>query len=140
MSATALRSIGERLPRPGVRAAARTVGDVEQTALHEAADEWVAARLGVDRTDEKTQVRASIEGTFTRMVSAAVTLIVGIFVFAEISNSMPTPDNNQLANATDTVESTTGNAFTLGAVAIIVLVASVILALVSGFGNGMGRR
>lgn len=94
-----------------------------------------------DTLGEDSTAYAAIEQTFTRMVSAAVTLIIGIYVFAQISNTMPTPENAELANATNTVESTTGDAFTLGAVAIIVLVASVILGLVGGFGGrGRGRR
>jgi len=104
--------------------------------------EKVDEELGLAETlGEDSQVYAAIEGTFTRMVSAAVTLIVGIYVFAQIGNTMPAPENPELANASDTVMSTTGNAFTLGAVAIIVLVASVILGLVGGFGGrGRGRR
>ena len=91
--------------------------------------------LGIGETlGEDSTTYAAIEGTFTRMVSAAVTLIIGIYIFAEISDTMPTPDNSELANASDTVQSTTGSAFTLGAVAIIVLVASVILGLIGGFG------
>lgn len=91
-------------------------------------------------TDSDSVVRAGINQAFNMVVTAAVTLIVGIFVFSQISDTMPTPANNDLANATDTVESTTGDAFTLGAVAIIVLVASVILGLVSRFGGNGGRR
>lgn len=103
--------------------------------------EQVDEELGIgEELGEDSKVYAAIEGTFTRMVSASVTLIVGIYVFAQISSTMPTPSNNELANATSTVKATTGNAFTLGAVAIIVLVASVILGLVGGFGGrGRGR-
>lgn len=93
-----------------------------------------------DRLGEDSTAYAAIEGTFVKVVSAAVTLIIGIYVFAQISSTMPTPQNNQLANATSTVKSTTGSAFTLGAVAIIVLVASLILMLVGGFGMGNGGR
>lgn len=104
--------------------------------------ETVDEELGLAETlGEESTAYAAIEGTFTRMVSAAVTLIIGIYVFAQISGTMPKPDNAQLANATSTVKSTTGSAFTLGAVAIIVLVASVILGLVGGFGGrGRSRR
>jgi hypothetical protein len=109
---------------------------VAQRAWDEVDEELgLAERLGED-----SQVYAAIEGTFTKVVSASVTLIVGIYVFAQISNTMPTPENESLANATSTVKSTTGQAFTLGAVAVIVLVASVILGLVGGFGGRRGAR
>jgi len=92
-------------------------------------------------TTSENRYVAGIADTFTGMVAAAVTLIVGIYVFSQISSTMPTPQNSDLKNATDTVKSTTGNAFTLGAVAIIVLVAVVILALISsGFGGGGDMR
>jgi len=109
---------------------------VAQRAWDEVDEELgLAERLGED-----SQVYAAIERTFTKVVSASVTLIVGIYVFAQISNTMPTPENESLANATSTVKSTTGQAFTLGAVAVIVLVASVILGLVGGFGGRRGAR
>lgn len=90
-------------------------------------------------TEDDSRIKAGITGTFNMVVAAAVTLIVGIYVFSQISSTMPTPQNAELANATSTVKSTTGNAFTLGAVAVIVLVAALILSLIgSGFGGGGG--
>jgi hypothetical protein len=92
-----------------------------------------------DTTSESTVVETALAATFNTIVAAAVTLLVGIFVFAEIADVMPEPENNSLANASDTVQGTTGNAFTLGAVAIIVLVATLILGLIgSGFAGGGG--
>ncbi|QIB75724.1 hypothetical protein GL213_14440 [Halogeometricum borinquense] len=123
----------------------RTAAEIQQEMADLYAERrWdeVDAELSIgERLGEDSQVYAAIEATFTRMVSASVTLIVGIYVFAQISSTMPTPSNPELANATSTVKGTTGNAFTLGAVAVIVLVASVILGLVGGFGGrGRGRR
>lgn len=76
---------------------------------------------------------AGLEGTFTTLATGAVTLIVAIYIVAQISDVMPTPANADLASATNTTLSTAGSAFTLGAVALIVLVAAVILGLVGGF-------
>jgi len=95
----------------------------------------VGTRLGEDSVAYQ-----ALEMTFTRMVSAAVTLIVGIYVFAEIADTMPTPDNTDLANATNTVEGNTGSAFQLGAVAVIVMVAVLILNMISGGFGTSGRR
>lgn len=92
-----------------------------------------------ETSESPTVVEAALAATFNTIVAAAVTLLVGIFVFSEIADVMPTPANNELANASDTVQGTTGNAFTLGAVAIIVLVATLILGLIgSGLGGGGG--
>jgi hypothetical protein len=103
--------------------------------------EDVDERLGLDESlGEESGTYAAMEGTFVRVVSSAVTLIIGIYVFAEISGTMPTPENSNLANATDAVLNTTGSAFQLGAVAVIVLVAALILSLVGGFGMNGGRR
>lgn len=106
------------------------VGQVEQRT-----PDWLT-----DQTECDTQVTAAISGTFTGVVSGAVTLIIGIYVFATISSTMPTPSNPAMANASETVKATTGQAFTLAAVAIIVMVAALILALISGFGRGGGGR
>lgn len=105
----------------------------------------VAGKLPADleTTEETTRVRAAINGTFMAVVSGAVTLLIGIYVFSQISSTMPNPSNSALNKSTNTVLSTTGSAFQLGAVAIIVLVAVLILSLVSGgFGGGNegGRR
>lgn len=137
------RSFRETLARKRLE---RAAGDTkaELLAYRKVIETAIARKTGVGtELDEKSRARAAIEETFLRVVSAAVTLIVGIFVFAQISSTMPQPDNSELSNATNTVESTTGDAFILGAVAVIVLVASLILALIGGFGrqgNGQARR
>lgn len=101
--------------------------------------EGLKEQYQLERTEDETVVDAAISATFNMVVAAAVTLIIGIYVFSQISSTMPKPENNDLANASDTVKSTTGDAFALGAVAIIVLVAVLILGLIgSGFGNGGG--
>lgn len=104
--------------------------------------ELAAQMTGVEQNSDDNLVEAAMSGTFLAIVSAAVTLLVGIYVFAEISDTMPTPENAELANATSNVKSTTGSAFQLAAVAIIVLVAGLILSLVGGFGQSSqgGRR
>lgn len=113
--------------------AAQAQGDLLRHALTE--------EYQLERTDDETRIEAAITGTFNAVVAAAVTLIVGLYVFSQISSTMPTPENTELANATDTVKSTTGDAFTLGAVAVIVLVASLILSMIGGgFGGSGGRR
>ena len=151
---TSLVARGQNAIAEGVGDIRRKVGDqvtdvcddaafVRTSAEVVAQEAWneVDEELGLAETlGEESQVYAAIEGTFTKVVSGAVTLLVGIYIFAQISNTMPTPENPELANSTETVVSTTGSAFTLGATAIIVMVASVILGLVGGFGGRRGGR
>lgn len=80
-----------------------------------------------------------ISVTTNKAVAAAVTLLVGIYVFWRIEEVMPRPESAELANATNTTIATTAQAFELGAVAIVVLFASLILGLIVTGGIG-GRR
>lgn len=78
---------------------------------------------------------ALVSATFRMIAVGAVTLIIAIYIVAQISDVMPTPGNDELAEATNTTVDTTGSAFTLGAVALIVLVAALILNLIGGIGG-----
>jgi|GEM_PF-6559310 uncharacterized membrane protein len=92
---------------------------------------WHMAKQAYRR---EVETRAGFEGTFVGIATGAVTLIIAIYVFSQIVDVMPTPTNSDLANSTNTTIKTAGSAFNLGAVALIVLVAAMILALVAGFG------
>jgi hypothetical protein len=73
--------------------------------------------------------------TFNSMVTSAVTLIVGILVFNQVSSALPdTAGGINETVVTGTIES----AFQLAPVVLIVLVAALILAQVAGFRNGGG--
>ena len=80
----------------------------------------------------------AVTGTIMTVVVAAVVLLVGVLVFSQVASTMPTPDNGQLANTTDSIVSTTGNVFDLAVVVLVVLVASAILGIVMRLG-GDGR-
>jgi len=72
--------------------------------------------------------------TFNRMVTAAITLIIGVLVFNQVIDSLPTVSGSNVINrsaVTGPIES----AFTLAPVVLIVLVASLILLQVSDFGS-----
>lgn len=82
-----------------------------------------------------------IQWAAVKITAAATTLLVGAFILSEIIGVMPTPESDQMANATNQTIATTSNAITLGAVALIVLVASIMLILISdGFSGGGGRE
>jgi len=68
--------------------------------------------------------------SFQRMVTAAVTLIVGILIFNQVQDSLP--DTAGGINSSPVV-STIESAFQLAPVVLIVLVAALILAQVAGF-------
>lgn len=70
--------------------------------------------------------------SFNRMVTAAVTLIVGVLVFNQILEALPeTSGGINRSGIVGTIES----AFTLAPVVLIVLVAALVLAQVAGFRN-----
>lgn len=75
--------------------------------------------------------------SFQRMVTAAVTLIVGILVFNQVESALPSFDyaNNSGVVDPGPVVGTIESAFQIAPVVLIVLVAGLILAQVSGFNN-----
>lgn len=68
--------------------------------------------------------------SFNRMVTAAVTLIVGILIFNQVQDALPSTSGG--INETPVV-STIESSFQLAPVVLIVLVAALILAQVAGF-------
>jgi hypothetical protein len=71
--------------------------------------------------------------SFQSMVTAAVTLIVGILIFNEVQAALPSTTGG--IDET-TIVSTIESAFQLAPVVLIVLVAALILAQVAGFNTG----
>jgi len=74
--------------------------------------------------------RADQMMSFQSMVTAAVTLIVGILIFNQVETALP--DTAGGINQTPVI-STIESAFQLAPVVLIVLVAALILAQVAGF-------
>jgi|AKVG01.1.fsa_nt_gi hypothetical protein len=73
---------------------------------------------------------ASQMASFNQMVTAAVTLIVGILIFNQVQTALPSTSGG--INETPIV-STIESAFDLAPVVLIVLIAGLILAQVGGF-------
>ncbi|MFW5905840.1 MAG: hypothetical protein ACOCUO_03255 [archaeon] len=111
----------------------------EKAEISLGARDRVAEQYTKDVSTQPTKVHALAAGAFNTLAVAAVTLMVVVFVVGMIEDSMQLSDDNEFANASDTVVSTTGDAFNLAAVALIVLVASVILYYVGNFGGGGSR-
>jgi hypothetical protein len=74
--------------------------------------------------------KASQVVTFNSMVVGAITLIIGVLVFNQVETSLPTTTGG-IDQAP--IISTIGSAFELAPIVLVVLVASLILAQVSGF-------
>ena len=80
--------------------------------------------------------RADQMMSFNSMVTAAVTLIVGILIFNEVQAALPSTSGGiDETSVVTTIES----AFQLAPVVLIVLVATLILAQVAGFRGAGGR-
>jgi hypothetical protein len=84
---------------------------------------------------EQLTRRADQMMSFNRMVTAAVTLIVGILIFNQVETALPDPGPNTTGIDQTPVVSTIESAFQLAPVVLIVLVASLVLAQVAGFRN-----
>jgi len=106
------------------------------------------------RYQQEVSSEAGMAQQFQAIVAGAVVLVIGIFVFSQIAESVTIGDpgpyaNNDsgagvLYNASQAVQGNTGTAFELGAVGVLVAGAVVILSMISGGigggGNGgMGR-
>jgi len=80
--------------------------------------------------DERGQV-----GTVISVVTIGVVAIIGILIYSQVNGSLPTPDNQDLANSSDSVTSGFGDAMNLVPVVLIVLIASLVIAVVQRFGG-----
>lgn len=90
-------------------------------------------------TDSRAQLGAQ-NGVVTLVVVGA-TLIIGIVVYASISEAAPS--NHSMTDTQNAVDSTVAGSFELGAIIPLVVVAVVILGLLGMFGvggGGGGRR
>jgi len=71
-------------------------------------------------------------GSFIQLVTASIVLIVGILIFNEINASLPTTSGG--INSTNVVGDIS-TAMELAPIVLLVIVASIVLAQVSGFGR-----
>ena len=139
----ALQAVQNQLPSPSIPSGHRE-GRLEDAEYQRRLAEKVGKRKAQDYTidvdDDANFVTASAAGAFNTLAVAAVTLIVVVFVVGQIDDAMSMDEEAEFYESYETVIGTTGSAFDLAAVALIVLVASVILWYVSGFGGNGGDR
>jgi len=129
-----VRSDSPAAPSPATAETESMTSRVASAAREMASDAYFygrAARGGMGPTaDQATETLRSGQMTnqFTMMVQVAVTLAVGVLVVGEIFNALPS--SGALSNASDQVETTTGQAFELAPVVLIVIVASLVIGIV----------
>jgi len=80
-------------------------------------------------SDERGQV-----GTIITVVTIGIVAIIGILIYSQVDDSLGDPSNTDLANAQDNVTEGFGNAMDLVPVVLIVLIASLVIAVVQRFG------
>lgn len=80
--------------------------------------------------DERGQV-----GTIITVVTIGVVAIIGILIYAQVDGSLPAPENSDLNNSSEDVTTGFGDAMQLVPVVLIVLVASLVIAVVQRFGG-----
>lgn len=85
--------------------------------------------LPLAMSDDRGQV-----GTIITVVTIAIVAIIGILIYSQVDGSLSDPTNTDLANADDNVTSGFGDAMQLVPVVLIVLVASLVIAVVQRFG------
>jgi len=73
-------------------------------------------------------------GTVIAVVTIGIVAIIGILIYSQVNNSLPTPSNTELANAQSNVTGGFGDAMQLVPVVLIVLVASLVIGVVQQFG------
>lgn len=97
------------------------------------AEEWVdGTALGRWEPSTRMGNRAQSSAVLT-VVVVGIIIIIGILVYAEIESALPTPSNSDLSNASDNATGTFGDSMELAPVILLVLIASVILAVVQRF-------
>ena len=89
--------------------------------------------MGNALMDGRYRQAAQMVDRMVGVVVIGVVIIVGILVFGEIESSLPTPDNSGLANTSDNATNTFGDAMELAPVVLLVVIASLILAVVRRF-------
>jgi amino acid transporter len=80
--------------------------------------------------------RAAQAGTVISVVIIGVVALIGILIFAQIENSLPTISNTELQNSSDAVTTGFGNAMELVPIVLLVLVAALVIGVVQRMRGG----
>jgi cytochrome b561 len=86
-----------------------------------------------------TLQRAAQAGTVISVVVIGVIALIGILIFAQVQDALPTISNPQLNNSTTTVTDGFANAMDLVPIVLLVLVAGLVIAVVQRMRQNGGR-
>jgi hypothetical protein len=100
-----------------------------------AREKWAEPRAAKIPGDGRIQ-RAAQAGTVISVVIIGVVALIGILIFAQIENSLPTISNSELANSSDAVTTGFGNAMELVPIVLLVLVAALVIGVVQRMRGG----
>lgn len=96
------------------------------------ATDKVPSRPGAGRLESGLR-RAGQIGTMLTVVTLGLVIILGILVYSEVETALPQPSNSNLSNASDNATGDFADAMELAPVLLIVLIASLVLAVVQNF-------
>lgn len=99
----------------------------------DAAEAWAEQRVSAVWQPKTRLGQRAQAGAVLTVVVIGIIIIVGILIYSEIESSLPTPSNGNLADASDNATATFGDTMELAPVILLVLIASVILAVVQRF-------
>jgi CDP-diglyceride synthetase len=74
-------------------------------------------------------------GTVISVVTIGIVAIIGILIYSQVNQSLPAPENSDLNNSSEEVTDGFGSAMNLVPIVLIVLVASLVIAVVQQFGQ-----
>lgn len=89
-----------------------------------------------EHMDTSTPVRKGVAkqvGSVLTVVTLGLSIILGILVYSQVQTALPQPENAELKNASDNSTGTFADSMELAPVIMIVLLASVILAVIQRF-------
>lgn len=125
---------------PGPSPGADTIGPLgEARATARAAGNHIRSRTASQPSAGGIRMRAA--GSIQQVVVVAVTLFIGIFVVAQISEAMPSLGADNAFNGTmSNVGDIINSSFVLAGVVPIVIIAGALLFYVRNFQGGSGGR
>lgn len=109
---------------------AKAVGGGAQRRARGVLDEIGFHMDAAEMSAEKKVGRAGQTSTVMTVVTIGITALIGILVYAEIDDALPSPTDENLSASQDSVTEGFGSSMELVPVVLIVLIAAVVLGVV----------
>jgi cytochrome b561 len=107
-----------------------SVTDTLQRAASTARSRWAEPTANALPGSGGALQRAAQAGTIISVVVIGVIALIGILIFAQIEDALPTISNSQLSNSSTNVTEGFANAMELVPIVLLVLVAALVIAVV----------